>query len=619
MHIPSAQKLSQRATFFFLFLGFSLFLAFGLHHLGKFQTADEDLWIGNPLTGRVHQYWNAWSRHDWLSTRINDKPGITPAIISGSVGLLIDRHPEQKILKDTKLADTHNPTVNERTSFFFRLPILIVNGFLILLAFPLIQRLTGSRDIALFSTTFIFLSPIIIGISQIVNPDAVLWSFSFITVLAYLLYLQTLQYRYLVLATAAFGLALLSKYSAIFIALFLCYTSFLYPWFHYDSLKENLSKHFKRSLLGYIVFIFGSLLIFSLGMPAVFMDTSLLYKGTIGFGRHSQSVLPILFIILAAYTLALLDAFRWNSRYAHAILKKTQSWKLPVVRSFCWLVLGFLVFTVINWRLGNPFHLKDLAFDLGKGIKLMKVDLFENIVLQIRPLVFTLTPVMLFLALYALARAGHASARHRFFALLTSSFIIFFYAAVLAQVLLVNVRYSILLYPIVLLLAAFGLHDLLQRFQSKKVLRIGILVLVFGFAMLTLWLSKPFYFNYTSHLFPSSKTITGAWGYGGYEAAQELNKLPNAENLVAWADYDGFCPFFKGACMRGNTLKQWHADPANPPVNYFITSRRGLMLNKNLWSSLKKRGLVEEKPYWELNIGGREGNFIRIHKGKISN
>ncbi|MEI9967005.1 MAG: hypothetical protein WDN67_05300 [Candidatus Moraniibacteriota bacterium] len=68
--------------------------------------------------------------------------------------------------------------------------------------------------------------------------------------------------------------------------------------------------------------------------------------------------------------------------------------------------------------------------------------------------------------------------------------------------------------------------------------------------------------------------VTGAWGYGGYEAAQVLNALPNAKNLVVWSDYDGFCPFFVGKCMRGTTVKKYGAGDYRG-IDYFVMTRRG--------------------------------------------
>ncbi|MEI9967002.1 MAG: hypothetical protein WDN67_05285 [Candidatus Moraniibacteriota bacterium] len=106
-------------TWLFLVLALVTYLGFGLYHLGKFQTADEDLWFANLSTGRVHQYFAAWENHDWKHTRVNDKPGVTTALLSGSLGLLVDTNPEAKQTKiDNGPLRVYDAPLNEKTSFY---------------------------------------------------------------------------------------------------------------------------------------------------------------------------------------------------------------------------------------------------------------------------------------------------------------------------------------------------------------------------------------------------------------------------------------------------------------------------------------------------------------------
>ena len=56
-------------------------------------------------------------------------------------------------------------------------------------SFRIIKKITGNEWIALFSATGILLSPILLGMSQIVNPDSLFWIFassSFFSFSAYL-------------------------------------------------------------------------------------------------------------------------------------------------------------------------------------------------------------------------------------------------------------------------------------------------------------------------------------------------------------------------------------------------------------------------------------------------
>src|SRR3990172_3980871 len=53
-------------------------LVFGLPRLSRFSAVDEPYWT----YGRTPKFWKAVSEQKWKSTNINDKPGITAAIIS---------------------------------------------------------------------------------------------------------------------------------------------------------------------------------------------------------------------------------------------------------------------------------------------------------------------------------------------------------------------------------------------------------------------------------------------------------------------------------------------------------------------------------------------------------
>ena len=69
---------------------FGVYLFFTLQHVGQFETADEHYWIYSPDGGRVQQYWHAVLTGDWVGTLINDKPGVTVALVCGLVnGLLV--------------------------------------------------------------------------------------------------------------------------------------------------------------------------------------------------------------------------------------------------------------------------------------------------------------------------------------------------------------------------------------------------------------------------------------------------------------------------------------------------------------------------------------------------
>ncbi len=89
-------KLREKHFIFFLLIVSAMsFFAFGLFHLAKFETTDEHLW----KYGRIKQYWQALKNTNWEKTYINDKPGVTVALISG-IGLIFEPEPETHKITD---------------------------------------------------------------------------------------------------------------------------------------------------------------------------------------------------------------------------------------------------------------------------------------------------------------------------------------------------------------------------------------------------------------------------------------------------------------------------------------------------------------------------------------
>lgn len=605
---------TQRITWVFLILAFLLYLGFGIFHLGKFQTADEDLWLGNPDNGRVEKYWNALARQDWGGTRINDKPGVTTAIVAG-IGLPFAADAQERVLDNSPFLKRFAPEANVTSFFFFRLPILLLNGLLVLLIFWLLYRYTQNELLALVASILLFLSPILLGISQIVNPDATVWSFGFVSLLSWLSYLKTLARRFLLLAGMTLGLALLSKYSAIYFLLFAYFSLYAHFLFHIANYTnpKMLAHDVRKALSGFLGLFGLALLVFVFLMPAALIFPEYLYQGTFGF-RMAADVLLLLIFMGTVYCLSFIDAWGFEGRGAFRLLRSVTRFKVWLVFLLCVFPAGLLFVSAVNWSLGNFLMIPKVPFDLGRFGFFFDLTLWQKIWLELRALPFTVPPLVLFFALWALFRASMRDAAYRFLIFLLGAFMTFFYVAVLVQDLLLSVRYGIFLYPAMSILAALGLWDVVaiaRTLLRRYLIVAGIIVAIIP----SLWMARPFYFNYTSTLLPKDTLVTGAWGYGGYEAAQVLNTLPNAQQLMVWSDYDGFCPFFVGQCLRGTLIKKY-ADSRYREIDYFIKTRRGSVLNKGIWRTLKRDSIIEPNPFWTLIIGGRPSNYVQIYQAR---
>jgi len=600
-------------VYFLLIIPFALYLYFGAGSIANFMTTDEDLWISDPYTGRVQQYYDALGQKDWPKTRINDKPGVTVAMISG-LGMLWEKNAEEKIIQYSRLSKIYNTDGTIANNYYFRFPVLLFNGLLGFLYFWLIKRLTENQWIALIATGLIWLFPVTLGISQIVNPDSVLWSTSFVAFLAFLVYLKKSSLADAIIASIFLGLALASKYSAIILFIYLFVASALYFLFCYDNYSDGkeLRKKIFQVFLGYIFIIAGAIGVFAVLMPSALIDLDQLYKSTLGF-KGSKSIFPLLYAMGCVIIFLLLDAAALKSFLSCYILRYTR-WLRYVLPAILYSLLLFMFgLVIINWTFGNNFlKITDIPYDIGRLPIFGKLPFKEQIVLEFRPIVFSLTPLVLIGMAIQWGKSIFKKSRYSFITFVLSLFIIVFYYAIIKQKLLVHIRYSIILYPILILIATLSLEEV---FHWKR-FRVPYMALVYLFCLfagvISLLMIQPFYFNYTNDILPKNQIITGAWGYGGYQAAEYLNAVPGSNQMTVWSDDEGFCQFFAGKCVRGGDIK-WYK---GAPLDYMVKTRRGSMNNESVWKTYDGLDRYIKTPYWKLQIDDREENFVEIYKTK---
>lgn len=603
------------STFFILALIMSAYFYFGLLHLGKFQTADEDLWYANPTTGRIHEYWKAIENKDWESTRINDKPGVTTAIL-GYLGYVKDSEPERKMLENGTFIDRYDPTRYEETTYWYQLPFIVVNGALLVLLFWLAWHYTRNDLFALLFTGFTALTPLLIGISQIVNPDATIWSFGFTALMAYLVFLKTTHFRWLLLAIPLFGLALLSKYSATFLMFFTFFLTFAHPFFQIEIFadRKKYANAIIKTLIGWVLFVAGAVALFSVLMPAALLHHEFIYKGTIGFKR-SHNIDTILWSMGIFFGFFLAEAIFLRGRLFFFIFTKLRLLRQPILVLFSLLFLSLALFTLVNWGLGNHYQFKDVPFDAGVDKEFTKLNFQWKPFLEIKPLIFTSQPLVLLCAFLTLSLFVWKRNNFTFLLFAFISFLVFYYTAVLSQNVLVHGRYSVLLYPALAGLSAIGIVLVFEKNISTRWFRSIMALPLLAFVLLSVSSSAPYTFNYTNDLLPKDQDVTGAWGLGGYEAAQYINNLPDAENLIVWSDYEGVCPFLKGRCIKGSVIK-WYNDGQFSGFDYLVESRRGFMQNESSWKKMRDQEKFYPEPVWELIVNGHTNNFVRVYKMK---
>jgi len=594
-----------------------MFFAFGFYRIGKFVTADEHYWIYE----RIPQYFQAIKDGKFKKTRINDKPGVSLALVSG-FGILQEKNPQSHFEKIERI-DRYDS--NNSVSFYssFRIPIIIFSLFITVYLFWIIEKFLKNKLLSALAVSFVILSPIVLGISRIINPDALLWSTSAAAIFSFFALVKTEEKKFIFLTGFFTGLALLSKYTANI--LFVFYFIFILLEYLMNRQKSDLinskesSNYFKKNILWLGVIFLLSCLVLGFFMPAAARNPKIMYLQTIGSEGIKEIVLPFIFIV----ALLFFDSLFFKSKIINGFIiffDRTKRFIFPI---FYGLIL-FLFFTVLaNWIFNlNIFDTAKISVDArSTDVFVLETELGGKVLLEIYPFVFSLTPVVLGLIIfYWMSKALKKKDDDEFssLGLSVSIFMLIFLAGGIISGVLLTTRYLVILYPLASILAILGIREIFSKFNLSLKSKIVFSFLILTINFLTLWNIKPFYYNYASFLLPKNQIASDAWGIGGYEAADYLNNLPDSKNLTVWADYYGTCEFFKGNCSTDYKF--------DGKVDYYVLTRRGEIRYKPVYLASKSPNWTKEavintysfyssgNPVWQLNINERNGNFIKIFK-----
>jgi hypothetical protein len=562
-----------------------LFLIFGTYHLGQFMSVDESKWVNV----RVPQLYDALLKMDFGRTFINDKPGVLPAFLSGFVNFFLD-HNFYK----------NNPLIYEQYLFWWRLPIVIFNFLMLFLIYFFTKKLLN-KQYSILITGLIALNPILIGISQVVNPDATLWSVGFLSFLTFFLYLKTNEDKYTWYSGIFFGLALISKY---FISIFYIFFFFV-VYFEYLFRIINRKQFFQRCLdLGKVYLI--SIFVYTLLFPATWINPVQIIKGTIG----ANILNPGAFLFLIFLFIILLESIVFEGRFIKIIRQKIDIEKFLLIY-FCisfLIFFGFLSLNLfLNYSFFNPDILNRLYF--ANSDKLF----FANLMFSAYTIFFSLTYVLLFALLisplFFAIKKGKSFKMESLVAVSIFILILLFIIGSSLGGFIVNARYQIILYPLYCLLSAIFFIRLIKSLRF----RLFIIFLLLSFSFFVTHRTAPFYLHYTNGLNIHNSVITEAWGFGGYELAQKINQLPEAENIVVWSDREGFNEFFIGkSYWRGAD------DPFNYGIDYLTLTKGGENIalkaykyNKGKSYLYKILDFYKEQPEFIFCINNNPNDCIR--------
>lgn len=574
-------------------------LAFGLPRLANYFAVDEHLWT----YGRTPRFWKSIEKQNWRKTAVNDKPGITAAAISG-IGLLsINPMSYADILQEPK--SEKQLAAIEKINFSFRLPIYLFSLLALPLFYFLLKKLLGKWT-ALISVAFIYLSPIILGISLFVNPDSLLWIFMPLSVLSFMVFQKEMKSSYAYLGGFFLGLALLTKYTATVLYIFL----FLLIFLDYIFLKKEsgFKEHMQKSLSAYLKLLAVSLITTAILFPAIWVDPKTFLETTF-LSRPFEPIWPACAFILA---FVFLDTFLLKNKVLSFLIKPLVKYSSLIAKFFFFLFILIAVLIFAN----TYFDLKIFDFESilnspkpGRHASFDLQFFFGDFLSGFYALFFSLTPLVL-LSLLAMPLKSffqkNISSRESMIGLLLLLFPFFYYAGSAVSFIAPTVRYQIAVYPLISVVAAIGAWQIMVWLKDKKIFSENKHYLLAGFLvamlLIPLFRIKPFFFAYSSELLPKKYFINSeVMGDGDFEIAEFLNQLPNSNQLKIWTDSVQICEGFAGACEKGASL-----DILEKKYDYYVVSSVG---TKKILSLAEGRGINPEtiqklKSYYSLETSG---------------
>ena len=451
-----------------------------------------------------------------------------------------------------------------------RLTIALITGCSIVIAFLLLKKLFGLR-IAAFAGIFLAVDPLFLIQSRRLHTDALAVAFLLLAILTLFVFVEKLGHRrYLVVSAVCFGLACLSKSSALVLALW-------FPFlFAFSATESNPAVQLARNIHAFLTWICIAFLTFFVCWPALWV-----YQLPIGGVPVSVVVAPCL-IGIAIWSGVKLKLFSVSAGVVTA-RNATKSGLLIIGIGLA--AVAFIAYKAalpfvdrIRWALTTEHDV--LHYFLGEIV--YDPDwLFYPLMLSIKsaPLTLPLAAVGAVLLWRVQKQSQYASACRMY--TLLSVFVVLFTLCMLVCAKKFS-RYLLPVFPILDILAAIGLSllidkitalnvaklqnvksqasiekpSLFARWHVWKIAGVAVIALVFVIQAFPVLRLHPYYGTYYNPLWGMTgitRICTTGDASGLDLAAEYLNQKPNVEDLVVHvsplsAEFFGY--YFKGKSYR---------------------------------------------------------------------
>lgn len=582
---------------------------FGFHRLENFSGVDEPLWS----YGRVPKFWKNVKEMDWANTNISDKPGIPLAIVSGLGLPFVGEHPKNyKYLR-------YEPKTAEQVKkirdiyFFLRLPVFLFTLAVLPIFYFLIKKLLG-KNIARFSLLFIGLSPVLLGISLIINSDAMLWILTALSTLSLFVYLKASERKFLFLSGFLLGLSVITKYVAniLFVYFFLI---FLLEYIFYAHQRVPIAKYLKHALRDYIILFLTAMATAFVFFPATWVKLSMLFGATVG-NKVFSSTWPLFAGIIVLLTI---DVVANKARFSTIVFDYFAKHKIVIAKTAAalFLLLAAFVFLQVYAHL-SFFDLQKIIASpkgIGEGNIIQKYS--GALSADLYSLMFSVSPLILFFILFTAVNLFQKKElkRDSIIAIYIILFIFVVYLGAAVNKVITTVRYQIIIYPLIFIVAAIGVSRFMEIKKVKKNIPLLTVYIVSIMVLLaSLFVVRPHFLAYASEILPKNFIVNlKGMGEGSIEAADYLNSLPNARDMTVWSDKGAVCEAYVGKCFIDFNKTRFKEGK----FDYFVISTdrrsRSLKRPKFMRSVINFENIYGSNDYvFEILINNNPNDFVRV-------
>lgn len=586
---------------------------FGYSRLTNFSGVDEPYWS----YGRVPNFWNAIKTAKWKNTNICDKPGITIAAVSGAGLPFLGENPKTfKSLRYEAKTPEQLQQIND-IYYHLRLPVFLFTLLILPLFYFLIKKLLG-KNAARFATIFIGLSPVLLGISLIINSDAMLWILTALSTLSLFVFLKDNERKYLLVSGFFLGLSVITKYVAnvLFIYFFLV---FLLEYIFYAHKKMEVGAYMKLALKNYLILFGTAMATAFIFFPATWVKIGTLFHATLGNPVFS-STWPLFVGIIG---LLAIDILALKAKFSEIIfgffVKYRNLWAKIATTAFLLLIAFVFLHVYGGVKLFDLQAIISSPKGIGSGNILHKYlgalsgDMYS--------LIFSISPLILLAIIFAVFSIFRKKElkRDSITAVYIIIFIFIFYLGSAVNAVVNTVRYQIMVYPLAFVLAAIGISQFMEIPKIKKLIPVLTAYLVAILLLIaSLFFIKPNFLAYASEILPNNFIVNlKGMGEGSFEAATYLNSLPNANKMTIWSDKGAVCERFVGNCFIDFKKTTFEENK----IDYFVVSTDRRSRTMKLSGTVRKdadfaKAYATNNPAFDVVIDNNPNNFVKVIKAE---